>query len=238
MAKMNIGAERFARIMTASGALAELAAGINWGVFRLGDLVLTDKGERHPDSRIIQSWIAKRKVEAFEFDVLMLWADRVRQEWTMAPRFAPTEHRRRFERVANLCRELRDALQQTEADYAGGNGAGLKDISLFGLLTTEEGEALLHAPTTENGWINTLLIQFEIETVLERLGLMATRFADEGPAHSQPNKRGAERGYFVRRMGELFQKRFGEQPHEVIAALTTIALGETTDRELVAKLLK
>lgn len=76
-----------------------------------------------------------------------------------------------------------------------------------------------------------------MQRLLERLAATAELLQLDGPIHPQPAKRGAERGYFIRRMGELFQRRYGEQPHEVIAALTTIALGEATDRELVAKLL-
>lgn len=198
----------------------------------------------HPDSRTIREWIKDPR----EFDVLVWLATFVLREWETLPHRTRAQHRELFQRIARLCRELGAALDETGDGYVRGGGFGLGGVGVRQLMTDEESALFyavcarsfksLYPDSTEDVIIELTEPKLpSINELLERVASAAQRLEKDGPLHSQPTKRGAKRGYFVRRMGELFLQRHGEQPHEVIAALTTIALGEATDRELVAKLL-
>lgn len=146
-----------------------------------------------------------------------------------------------------MTNKIRGSLDETGSIYIRGGGYGMELMGVRALLTDDEAadfeSACSHSMETRNrSGTETGFIEHEpslptVQELLERVASAAQRLEKQGPIHAQPNKRGAERGYFVRRMGEVFQRRYGEQPHEVLAALTTIALGEATERELVAKLL-
>jgi hypothetical protein len=191
---------------------------------------------RHPDTVVIREWLGRAARDASELDVILYLACMIRGEWGSMPHRTRSEHRALFQRIAKLCRELSGALNETGSMYIRGGGFGLEHLRVRELLTDSEGaefEAALKrrddgSPEPELPCVDELL---------ERVASAANRLEKQGPLHAQPNKRGAERGYFVRSIGALLEQRYGEQPHEVIAALTTIALGEATDRELVAKLL-
>lgn len=212
--------------------------------------------DKHPDAKVISGWIASVGHPPSDLQVIFWLAYIVRNEWAHFPKRTRTGHREIYLRIARLCRELRAAMDETDMPFMQGDGHGVQTLSMLELLTNRELDNVAKACDTARGTheksrvfskrerrLFALLLTFDdavmptMQTLLERLEREARRLEREGPIHSQPTKRGAERGYFVRRMGELFQRRYGEQPHEVIAALTTIALGETTDRELVAKLL-
>lgn len=211
--------------------------------FRMGNVGLATDPATHPDSRIIREWIKDPR----EFDVLVWLASSVIGEWETLPRRTRTQHRELFQRIARLCRELSAAIDETGDGYIRGGGYGLGGVSVRKLMTDSEGAAFDAICRRDYEAQYPEGAEYEIsdhepylpriDELLERMGSAAQRLEKDGPIHSQPTKRGAKRGYFVRRMGELFAQRHGEQPHEVIAALTTIALGEATDRELVAKLL-
>lgn len=199
---------------------------------------------RHADAVIIRGWLSRIKREPSEFDVICYLAVFVRNEWATMPRRTAKEHRALFRRIRVLCRELLKALWETGADYIPSGGLGLRSLRMLDLITDAERaefEAdLVPVDSGEVGDDFRLAPGACLPTVaelLQRVAAAAQRLEEQGPLHAQPTKRGAERGYFVRRMGALLQQRYGEQPHEVIAALTTIALGEATDRELVTKLL-
>ena len=74
-----------------------------------------------------------------------------------------------------------------------------------------------------------------MEDLLRRIAMAAMRLHEAGPLHSQPNKKGAMNGYFIRRMDGLMRKRYGTYPAEVMAAIATIALDATIDADLVRK---
>lgn len=235
----NADRDLFERVLALKLAAPDMLSGKNFGALKVGELVLTDTGHKHPDSGLIKEWIGKRKLDDAEFNVLMWCADLVSQEWDLAPHFTNTEHRQKFSRVAELCEELQEALTATGADYAGGRGVGLCGATILSLVAADEFDPFdfIRSEGVKDYVVNADFVLLTMETLLQRLATAANRLAEEGPIHSQPRKHGAKRGYFVRRMGEIFSRRYAEQPHEVIAALTTIALGEATDRELVAKLL-
>ena len=194
----------------------------------------------HPDSRVIREWLDKSSKDPEELHVIAYLSLGVRSEWKMLPQRTRSQHRELFKGIAALCRELKDALSSTDDPYRRGGGYGLSHASVRDLLTDDE-QATFHkaldtGPYKLDDWEMGSTFP-RMEELLDRVASAAERLEQQGPIHSQPNKRGAERGYFVRRMCELFIQRYGVLPYEVIAALTTIALGEATDRELVAKLM-
>lgn len=219
---------------------------------------------QHADAKDIRDWLTATGRETrtpSEFDVIFWLAYFVRNEWAALPKRTRVEHKLLFERITTLCRELRDAMNVTGTLHLRGAGYGMRQISILDLLSdaeihgfaswynaaceknTDSRPATADELRTFKFWNEFLSLHGlkcaapTVQTLLDRLGSEAQRLEGLGPLHGQPTKRGAERGYFVRRIGELFQRRYDEQPHEVLAALTTIALGEATDRELVAKLL-
>lgn len=194
----------------------------------------------HPDLLKVKDWLERRNSEPDELEVIYWLATNVRAEWEHLPKRTTTEHRELHARIQRLCVELDAALRETGSPYYRGGGHGLMAASVRELLTDSEKSALSQA-LADSGGIDNAEVNWafpRMDDLLKRLGAAAKRLHDAGPMHSQPNKRGAERGYFVRRMGELFQQRYGEAPAEVLASITTVALDEVTDRELVTKLLK
>lgn len=228
----------------------------------LGGNPLASDPARHPDSHVIQSWLTltgREHITPSEFHVIFWLAYFIRNEWARLPKRTPGEHKLLYQRIAILCKDLGNALDETGTPYADGAGYGMKHLCTASLLRDSEIGGFVSAYNTavgkgpETRTMNASERRFlecidsacsglsfalpTVQALLERVESVASRLEAQGPLHTQPNKRGAERGYFVRRIGALFQRRYGEQPREVIAALTTIALGEATDRELVAKLL-
>jgi hypothetical protein len=212
--------------------------------------------DKHGDAAVIRDWLASTKHESGDLQVIFWLAYFVRNEWAKLPKRTRSEHRELYGHVAKLCRDLRNAMDSTDTGHLDGTGYGLQRASTLALLTEDEVDNLVdacvrtatetgarvpldHAQRRLLGILNTPpcagLPNFQ--ELLGRLEAQAKLLELDGPMHPQPQKRGAERGYFIRRIGELFARRYRERPHEVIAALTTIALGEATDRELVAKLL-
>lgn len=220
-----------------------------------GDNPLACDPDIHPDAHIIGDWLESSGREATEMQVAFWLAYFVRNEWSRRPKPTPAKHRALYQRISELCIELSAAMDATGNPYQHGGGHGLTHACTRALLTDVEVDCFVYACNMARGietkgktpsirdrdlWEYGVLGCFGLPTMqelLERVATIAERLKAEGPIHVQPAKQGAERGYFVRRTAQLFQRRYGEQPHEVIAALTTIALGEVTDRALVAKLL-
>ena len=218
-----------------------------------GGNIFATNPDKHPDARIIREWLASIDRDARELQIIFWFAFFVCNEWANFPKRRPNEHDELFESIATLCHELRDAMDRTEMPFKDGIGHGLKHMHVSALLKDFEMDCVVsaydHARSRQNGWpsltcderrLVSLFLSLGFPTMqvlLDRVANEAQRLQKQGPLHTQPSKRGANRGYFVRRAGEMFQRRYGEQPHEVIAALATIALGEATGRELVGKLL-
>lgn len=227
--------------MEVSNAFAKAAIEINRGrtTFSTGE-VSVGAWPDHPDLIKVKDWLKRRDAAPDELEVIYWLAVNARAEWEHLPKRTASEHRELHARIQRLCMELDAALNETGSIYYRGGGHGLVAASVRALLTDSEKSALdvaLEGSGGVNNWEHSWAFP-TVEEILERVGVAAKRLHDAGPIHAQPNKRGAERGYFVRRMGDLFQKRYGECPAEVLAAVTSVALTEATDRELVTKLLR
>lgn len=197
--------------------------------------------DRHPDMAIIADWLEAEGKPLSEVGVMYWFAVSARSEWAYLPKRTLSEHRQLFKRISRLTIELREAINETGDFYFRGGGWGLRGASVGALLSDAERNTFKQALAGSENDIDPAVIDAawpRVDELLGRIQKAAGRLADKGPVHAQPRKRGAERGYFVRRMGQLFLQRYKKCPTEVIAALTTVALDEVTDRELVAKLLK
>lgn len=211
--------------------------------FTLGDVFIGNPKvsvDDHPETSMLRNWLAGENKDAGELEVIWWLAIAVRSEWSALPHRTKSEHEKLYARIERLCKELIDSLADTESFYKRAGGWGLWRARVSSLLTDSEEKALADRMRDDLSPTDPELdLAFPtIEELLERLSSAADRLKRQGPVHAQPNKRGAERGYFVRRMGELFVQRYGKISAEAIASLTTVALDEPTDRELVSKLLK
>lgn len=210
-----------------SGSLFCVGEGISVGTFAVD-----------PDTEIVAEWLASIGRPVSELGVLYWFSVSARSEWKHLPKRTLVEHRKLYERVDVLAAQLVKALEETVVVYWG-DGWGSMNPSVVELFTQSERcffESMMapdegfYSPEARAAWPR-------VGELLERLRIEAGRLSEKGPMHMQPGKHGAERGYFIRRIGQLLQQRYGAKPHEVIAVLTTVALGETTQRELVRKLL-
>lgn len=197
--------------------------------------------EKHPDVRKIERWLGKREAPPEDSTVVFWLSIAVRNEWEKLPRRTKAQHRALYKRIETLCTDLEEALKETGHTFLRSGGWGMQDATVVDLMTDPEiatADDVMAGGTYSLGNFQLYSIFPKMEDLLARFAVAAKQLSSQGPAHNQPNKRGAERGYFVRRMSELFFRRYEESPADVIAAVTTIALSEPTDRELVAKLLK
>jgi hypothetical protein len=197
--------------------------------------------DAHPDTRVLSDWIAERGAAVNELGVLFWLGAMVMSEWEALPRLTLSEHRKLYGKIARSCSDLSSLLGQTGAEYRRGGGWGMMHPRVLDLLKPGEMDVVrrYEQGVEERGPHEDLASAIPtVDKLLERLEEAANRLAKNGPVHSQRKKHGAARGYFVRRMGELFMQRYEECPTEVLAALSTLALDEVTDKELVAKLLK
>ncbi len=195
----------------------------------------------HPDLRVLSHWISKRSEDADELAVMFWLSVMVISEWEFLPKITLTEHRKIYKKIMQSCSELSDLLTRTRSEYRRGGGWGMMYPRVMDLLTEDEMDAvngcMKNSENTGNHMELSLALP-TVDTLLARLEKAADRLAKKGPIHTQTKKNGAIRGYFVRRIGELFRGRYNECPAEVIAVLTTLALDQETDRELVGKLIK
>lgn len=223
-------------------ALVKAAAEINRDrvTFSISDGVSVGEWPGHPELQRVKEWLQKRGADADELAVIYWIAVSIRSDWEHLPKRTATEHKELYGRIVRLTDELSDAIDETGTFYYRGGGHGLKGASARNLLTDEE-ETVLDSAMAASGGINNAENSWafpSMELLLARLHMAAQRLLKEGPIHGQPSKRGAERGYFVRRLHRVFERRYREAPAEVLAAITTVALDEITDRELVTKLIR
>ncbi len=197
------------------------------------------KFETHPDMAVIADWLEGRGEPAKEACTIFWGSYFALCEWEDLPKLNGKQHVKLHRKVATLCEKLKLALGETNRCAMLGRGIGLQGLVLNYLTDIEKSAiaAEMRNPDTIEMW------DFDnagptIDDLLTRIAGEATRLELKGPIHAQPKKRGAERGYFVRRMGEFFTKQYMATPTEIIAALTTISLDQATDRELVTAALK
>lgn len=231
-------------------ALLKACEEVNKGrvTFRTSAKILGPVWERfntHPDRKIVEGWLKKVRPDEGEMSVFVYLCGHVLAEWDAIPRRTITEHRI-FNDIEDAANNLLKLIEQTGSGYYRGGGHGLQHARVSELLLPSEQKAILDPlvdalDKNDDGDFLGGHPAHEFPTfeeIVTRVAIASKRLADAGPIHSQPNKRGAERGFFVRRLAEIIQRRYGEVSAEVLAAVATIALNEPTDRELVAKLLK
>lgn len=209
-----------------------------------------DRWDAHPDKGIVEKWL-REKGQSDNCQVIRYVSAHVISEWLTLPKRTKNQHNKLFNDIAGTAKALRALIEQTGSYYFRGGGHGLQGARLCELFTDEESSGIAavvdawneqHPVTFEHadGRVEEMVVNAweyfpTVEELLERVAAAAERIAGEGPIHSQPNKRGAMTGYFVRRMGSLLIARFGEAPPPVIAAISAIALGEAIDEDLTRK---
>jgi len=213
-------------------------------VFRVSQSTLESIGNRfetHPDAAIVRAFIDEQKADDGSIGVIYYLCAHVLTEWGQLPKRTIKEHRI-FNEIEETALRLADLIDKTDAPYYRGGGHGLQGALVSRMLIPSEEDVLLGrnyvSYVHEDGSTqeSDIALAFpSIEQVLNRLAQAARRLADAGPIHSQPNKRGARTGYFVRRIGELIEQRYGAAPPVVLAALGSITLNEVIDEDLARK---
>lgn len=209
--------------------------------------MIGDRWDTHPDRAVIKKWLEEIDAADDDFRVLYFIASHVITEWLVLPKHTTSAHKKLYSNIQKTSLALKGLLQETGEIYYRGGGHGLKSAFVCDLFTereanditrTVEGWNESHPEITDDG---TELVQPArtmfptIEELLDRLASAARRIESQGPVHSQPNKRGALNGYFIRRMGMFLLQRYGEAPTDVLAAMATIALDVVMDDDLAKK---
>ena len=208
--------------------------------------LIGDRWDTHPDRKIIDEWLCA-KGAGQDFRVLYYVSAHVISEWLSLPKRTTKEHRKMFGDIESTCLKLRSMLMETGDTYYRGGGHGLSQAltcDLFDDVETNDILAVLDSWNESNPEtmvdgsqvvVSARALFPSMEDLLGRLAAAAKRIGKAGPIHSQPNKRGALNGFFVRRMEGLLRQRYGESPHEVLAAIATIALNVVMDHDLAKK---
>lgn len=186
--------------------------------------IMGDRWDSHADKRIVEKWL-REKGEPDECHVIRYVSAHVISEWLTLPKRTKNQHNKLFNDIAGTAKALRALIEQTESGYYRGGGHGLQGARLCELFTDKESSEITdvmdawneqHPVTLEDAdgrgeemMVNAWECFPTVEELLDRIAAAAERIAGEGPIHSQPNKRGAMTGYFVRRMGSLLIARFG-----------------------------
>lgn len=209
--------------------------------------MIGDRWETHPDRKTVDHWLAS--IGANDDSLVIYFASvHVLAEWSTVPARTPRQHRKLFGEIDETARRLMKLLATTEEHYYRGGGHGLQNAAVCDLFTEQERQEVLDAVQAwneshpvdvwENGMpsIKPAAECFpSMEDLLERIASAAKRLQDAGPLHSQPNKKGAMNGYFIRRMDRLLRQRYDNCPDEVLAAIATVILGVAIDADLVRK---
>lgn len=208
--------------------------------------LIGDRWDTHPDRKIIEDWLCS-KGAGEDFRVLYYVSAHVISEWLSLPKRTTKEHRKMFGDIESTCLKLRSMLAETGDTYYRGGGHGLSHALICDLFDDAETNGIVAAVES---WCESNPQKMDdgsqvvvparahfpsMEDLLGRLAAAAKRIGKAGPIHSQPNKRGAINGFFVRRMEGLLRQRYGESPHEVLAAVATIALDVVMDDDLAKK---
>lgn len=213
--------------------------------------------DTHPDRKVIDQWlhalspidgVAKLRSN-LEYRVIYYLSVHTLSEWRDIPKMTNQEHRKLYSGICATLEVLRNQLNQTGDTYIRGGGYGLQDAMVSDFLTEKEEESILgpiefwneQHPDEIDGDDGPPLMKRpdadfpSLDDLLGRVASAAKRLQEKGPIHSQPNKRGAMNGYFIRRMDSLLRGRYGQYPADVLAAIATIALDSTIDADLVQK---
>lgn len=211
---------------------AEEAIGDRWGT--------------HPDRKVVERWLATKGAES-DWAILYFVCAHIISEWLFLPKRTKKEHRKLFDEIDLMARRLAELLTSTGERYYRGGGFGLNHAFVCDLFDDRETADILatlenwneeHPERLDDGSevIRPVRQSFpDVETLLYRVAAAARRISNAGPIHSQPNKRGALNGFFVRRLETMLVQRYGEAPSEVLAAIASIALNVVIDGDLAKK---
>lgn len=200
-----------------------------------------DRFGTHPDVDVIARWLTESGRQLDDLGVICYLSLGVLSEWSNAPKFTKAKHEALYTKIQRMSIDLASALAETKTTYEKNTPRGLHWASVAQFLNKDEwkGFAFFAKETAKTATESEILSAFpRVSQLLERFASEAERMRDAGPVHGQPNKAGASRGYFVRRMHEAMRIRYEDVPVSVLAAVATVALNETTDSPLVAGLLK
>lgn len=200
-----------------------------------------DRFGTHPDVGSIARWLTENGRPLDDLGVICYLSLGVLSEWDNAPKFTKAQHEDLYAKIQKKSAELVLALAKTKTTYEKDTPRGLHWASVAQFLNQDEwkGFAFFAKEKAETATEDDILNAFpRVSQLLERLASEAERIRVAGPAHQQPNKAGASRGYFVRRMHEAMCIRYQVVPVSILAAVTTVAMNQATDPALVAGLLK
>lgn len=212
--------------------LATAAVWVNQGrtAFHLTQEAIDAIGDRwgtSPEKSSILRWLELRQAKEDE-GVIYFVAANVIAEWLSIPARTVSEHRKLYAEIAETSRNLASLLESTKTNYYRGGGHGLRSINVYDLRGPGEFPGV-------NDDVSVTSSFPRMEDLLGRVASAADRLREAGPIHSQPKKRGARNGYFIRRMHELLISRYGDCPAEVLASIASVALDTIIDADLVKK---
>jgi len=221
-----------------------------WGAtFRISEEAVQSVGDRfdnHPDRHVVHEWLASVKAPKIAIDVVRFLSLHTLAEWTALPKRTMKAHQNLFDEIERTANRLAHLMAETGSDYYRGGGHGLANARVSELLTIEEEREIIK-PLEDAaelscdpyyGTPNPRSSFPTVEVLLERIAKSAKRLSTEGPIHSQPKKRGARTGYFIRRLNQYLTSAFPGVPPTVLAALASIVLNEAIDDDLAKKALK
>ncbi len=213
---------------------------------RAGEMI-GDRWDTHPDKKVIDRWLLEVGADG-DGKVLYFVCAHVLAEWLAIPARTVKEHRKLYSEIEKTAKRLVMLLTTTEEEYYRGGGHGLRNASVCELFTEDEKREVVDVVDAWNQehpcdeWgdgfmaVKPANVCFpSMEALLDRIASAATRLNDAGPLHSQPSKKGAMNGYFIRRMDGLLRQRYGKYPTEVLASIASIVLNVAIDGDLVKK---
>lgn len=205
---------------------------------------ILDRFSTHPDVAEIAAWLSKIGRPMNDIGVICYVALGILSAWELAPKSTSSKHRLQYKKIEKLCEDLSAALAETKLTYSQLAPSGLHWLSIADLMTKEEWKgfarlAKLTKQDASSASEESILNAFpRLTQVLDRVADKARLIREKGPTHSQPNKKGARRGFLVRGLAKVLEPRYGSVPASVIAAITTVALNDPTDSTLVNGLLQ
>lgn len=205
---------------------------------------ILDRFATHPDVAEIAAWLRKNRRPMSEIGVICYVSLGILSAWEQAPKSTSSKHRSHYRKIERLCQELSSALTETGLTYSPLAPRGFHWLSVADLMTKEEWKgfaklAKLTKQDASSASEDVILSAFpRLTQVLDRVADKARLIRESGPTHTQPNKKGARRGFFVRGLAKVLAPRYGGIPVSVIAAITTVALNDPTDSTLVNGLLE
>lgn len=186
-----------------------------------------DASERKRISQLIESpqmscaWRALSRIPAFGIQDVYEFLDNCLAPiafYDSAPRLTPTEHRRRYVRVASAARNLASVLA-TDLEFY-----DLQHPAMF-----ECTDKTICADVAVSGVP-------KVATLLEEIAQRSIEVAQSGPPSRKPNAKGAKRAYFIAHLSDHLRESYGKPLHEVVAAVASTLFEDDVSADLVKKI--